>query len=68
MTDVVISPKYQVEIPQEVRESLGLISGQKVKILTFHNRIELIPLKPISSFQGVLLGIGTEVIRDNDRL
>jgi AbrB family looped-hinge helix DNA binding protein len=68
MTEVTISPKYQVVIPKEIRESMGLSSGQKVKVLTFRNRIELNPLKPISSLRGILKGIDTNVERADDRL
>ena len=68
MTIVTVSPKFQVVIPKEVRESMGIISGQKVQMLTYSNRIELIPIKPMSKLKGFLKGIDTEVPRDKDRL
>ena len=68
MTTVTVSPKFQVVIPKEVRESMGIISGQKVQMLTYCNRIELIPIKPMSKLKGFLKGIDTEVPRDKDRL
>ena len=68
MTTVTVSPKFQVVIPKEVRESMGIISGQKVQMLTYSNRIELIPIKPMSKLKGFLKGIDTEVPRDKDRL
>lgn len=67
MTEVTISPKYQVVIPKEIREAMGLTAGQKVQVLTFGDRIELIPLKPISSLKGILKGIDTHVEREQDR-
>jgi len=42
MTSVTVSPKFQVVIPKEVRDSMGIVSGQKVQMLTYKNRIELI--------------------------
>ncbi len=68
MTTVTVSPKFQVVIPKEVRESMGIISGQKVQMLTYCNRIELIPIKPMSKMKGFLKGIDTAVPRDKDRL
>ncbi len=66
MRTVTVSPKFQVVIPKEVRESMGIISGQKVQMLTYCNRIELIPIKPMSEMKGSLAGIDTEVPRDKD--
>lgn len=68
MTSVTVSPKFQVVIPKEVRESMGIVSGQKVQMLTYKNRIELIPLKPMKELRGFLKGIDTSVDRDKDRL
>jgi AbrB family looped-hinge helix DNA binding protein len=68
MTAVTVSPKYQVVIPKEVRESLGIYSGQKIQVLTYKNRIELIPIKPMKKMRGFLKGINTKVMRDKDRV
>ncbi len=68
MTAVTVSPKFQVVIPKEIREALGIVSGQKVQMLTYQNRIELIPLKSMREMKGFLRGIDTTVPRDKDRL
>ena len=68
MTAVTVSPKFQVVIPKEVRESMGIISGQKIQMLTYCNRIELIPIKPMNKMRGFLEGIDTEVPRNKDRI
>ena len=68
MTTVTVSPKYQVVIPKGVRESMGIVSGQKVQMLTYGNRIELIPIKPMKELRGFLQGIDTSVNREKDRL
>ena len=68
MTAVTVSPKFQVVIPKEIRESMGIVSGQKVQILAYQNRIELIPLKPMKNLRGLLKGIDTDVERDSDRV
>jgi AbrB family looped-hinge helix DNA binding protein len=68
MNSVTVSPKYQVVIPKEVRESMGIFPGQKIQLLTYRNRIELIPIKPMKDMKGFLKGIDTEVHRDKDRI
>jgi len=68
METVTVSPKFQVVIPRAVRESLGIRPGQKIQVLLYENRIELIPVKPIKLMRGFLKGIDTTVPREKDRL
>jgi AbrB family looped-hinge helix DNA binding protein len=68
MTAVTVSPKFQIVIPKEIRDSMGIVSGQKIQILTYQNRIELIPIKPMKKMRGFLKGINTDVKRENDRV
>jgi AbrB family looped-hinge helix DNA binding protein len=68
MEAVKISPKFQVVIPKEVRERLHLVAGQRMQIVAYGNRIEMIPEQKIASMRGFLAGIDTEVVRENDRL
>jgi len=68
MPAVTVSPKFQVVIPKDVRESMGIYAGQKVQVLTYQNRIELIPIKPMKKMRGFLKGIDTNVKREKDRV
>jgi AbrB family looped-hinge helix DNA binding protein len=68
MTTVTVSPKYQVVIPREIREALGIQPGQKVQVLQYQNRIEFIPVRPIAQMRGFLKGIDTTIEREPDRL
>jgi AbrB family looped-hinge helix DNA binding protein len=68
METVTVSPKFQVVIPKEIRESLKLAPGQKIQALLYENRIELIPVRPIKKMRGFLKGIDTSVDRERDRL
>ncbi|MBN4059914.1 MAG: AbrB family transcriptional regulator [SAR86 cluster bacterium] len=68
MTAVTVSPKFQVVIPKDIREAMGIVSGQKIQMLTYQNRIELIPLSPIKKMKGFLKGINTDIQRDKDRV
>lgn len=67
MASVTISPKFQVVIPKEIREKLGLTPGQKVQTIIYEDRIELIPVRPIKKMKCFLKGIDTTVQRDEDR-
>jgi len=49
---VTISPKFQVVIPKSIREKLNLTPGQKVQAITYGDRIELIPLRPVKRCAG----------------
>jgi AbrB family looped-hinge helix DNA binding protein len=68
METVTVSPKYQVVIPSRVRELLGVEPGQKVKVILYDNRIEMIPVRPIKEARGFLKGLDTSVERETDRL
>jgi AbrB family looped-hinge helix DNA binding protein len=68
MQTVKISPKYQVVIPKEVRESMNLKPGQQIQIIQYQNRIEMIPFKDISEMRGFLKGINIEFEREGDRV
>ena len=68
MAVVTVSPKFQVVIPREIREALGIEPGQQVQALQYLDRIEYIPLKRAKSMRGFLRGIDTSVPRDEDRV
>lgn len=68
MEAVKISPKYQVVIPKKLRELLNLSPGQKVQMVAFEDRIEMIPVRKISEMKGFLKGIDTTVEREKDRI
>ena len=68
MVSVTVSPKYQIVIPLTVRNSLGIKPGQKVQVIQYGDRVELIPLKPAKQTRGFLRGIDTTIQREPDRL
>jgi AbrB family looped-hinge helix DNA binding protein len=67
MEAITVSPKFQVVIPQKVRERLNIQRGQKMQVIAYDNRVVLIPLRPIQEARGSLKGINTDVPRDEDR-
>ena len=68
MEAVAISPKFQVVIPKSIRTLLHLVPGQKVQVIPYENRLELIPEKSISEMRGFLKGIDVTSEREGDRL
>ena len=68
MQTVTVSPKYQVVIPKVVREALHLRPGQKMQVVEYGGRIELIPERDIKELRGFLKGINTEFERKEDRI
>ncbi len=68
MTTVSVSPKFQIVIPKAIREALDIQPGQKVQIISYQNRIELIPIRSMKKARGFLKGIDTSVEREGDRV
>ncbi len=67
MSTVTISSKYQVVIPKAVRERLKIKPGQKVEAFAIGDRIELVPVRPISEMRGFLRGMDPNFEREPDR-
>ena len=68
MQTVTVSPKYQVVIPKNIRDALKLRPGQKMRVIEYDGRIELIPDRDISELRGFLKGIDTRVEGEKDRV
>lgn len=64
MNIVTVSPKFQIVIPQQIRELLGVKAGQKMTILAYDNRIVLIPNRPIQEARDSLKGMDSKFERD----
>lgn len=68
METVTLSPKFQVVIPQSVREALRLTAGEKLRVIRYADRVEFIPVRPMKSMRGFLRGMDTTLTREPDRL
>jgi AbrB family looped-hinge helix DNA binding protein len=67
MRTVIVSSKFQVVIPKEIRESIDLRAGTKLEIISYGSRIELVPIHPMKKLKGMFKGISTGIIREDDR-
>ena len=64
MARVVISPKFQIVIPKEIRERLDLKPGQQVALIDRDGFVALVPQRPISELRGIAKGAPTDDYRD----
>ena len=63
---VTVSRKYQVVIPKAVREQISIKPGQKLMVMVKHGILSLVPVLPLDELQGLLRGINTEGLREEE--
>ncbi len=68
MTEVTVSPKFQVVIPKAIREALGIRPGARLHAIQYQGHVELVPARPVRKARGFLRGIDTTVPREKDRV
>ncbi len=69
MPQVTVSPKYQVVIPESVRNRLGIKPGEKLEVISFDNRIEFVRVPAPGELRGFLKGFDATFQREKeDRL
>ena len=69
MTQVTVSPKYQIVIPREIREKIPIRKGQKMSVMIKGDWILLVPDLPIKHYRGFLKGVSSEGVREKkDRI
>jgi AbrB family looped-hinge helix DNA binding protein len=59
-----VSPKFQVVIPKEIREAMGLEVGQELQVVAKVGAIMLVPERPLSALRGFARGIRTDRLRE----
>jgi len=68
MNSVKVSPKFQIVIPRQIRESMNIKPGETMQVFELEGRIEVVPVRSIRSMRGRYGGIDTTVERDGNRL
>jgi AbrB family looped-hinge helix DNA binding protein len=66
MNSVKVSPKYQVVIPKAVRARTGILPGERLQVLTFDGRIELLQTRRMREMRGFLRGLDPTFVRDEE--
>lgn len=64
MESVSISPKFQVVIPKDIRDQFKLKAGERMIMIPYEGRIEMVLERNIKSMRGFLRGMDTEIKRD----
>ena len=68
MNVVKVSPKFQIVIQEEVRKNMGIKAGEKIQVIQYGDRIELIPVRSIKEMRGICKGMDTNIEREADRI
>lgn len=66
MEPVTLSSKYQLVIPRRIREKMGLRPGEKFHVISIDDRIELVPVRPMSEMRGFLKGLDSSFERERE--
>ena len=64
MDTVTVSTKFQIVIPRRVRERMRLRPGEELQVISFDDRIVLIPVRPMSKMKGFLEGFDRSFRRE----
>ncbi len=64
MAPVTVSPKFQIVIPREIRDRLGLRPGQQITLFERDGIITAIPDLPFEKFRGILKGVSRTQLRE----
>jgi AbrB family looped-hinge helix DNA binding protein len=66
MDPVTLSPQFQLEVPREIREELGLQPGEQFQVINYGGRLQFIPVRPIKEMRGFLRGRGIDPTVEGD--
>ncbi|MCI4348800.1 MAG: AbrB/MazE/SpoVT family DNA-binding domain-containing protein [Thermoplasmata archaeon] len=64
MDTVTVSPKYQVVIPERVREEFHIRAGDKMAVIVKHGILHYVPVRPFERTKGMTPGLDTRDLRD----
>lgn len=66
MDTVTLSSKYQIVIPRAIREKWQVKPGQKVRLIIYGKRLEIVPVRDIKEARGFLKGMSSEIEREEE--
>ena len=66
MSTATLSSKFQISVPKDVREALGLKPGQKLAFINTGTGMRLVPQPAVQDLVGIARGANTDGLRDRD--
>lgn len=63
---ITISSKYQIVIPQKIREMFALKPGDKLMFIPFSGSLRLVVVPPLEKAQGLFPNLGQEDLREEE--
>jgi AbrB family looped-hinge helix DNA binding protein len=66
MDTVTISSKYQMILPRAIREKWNIKPGQKVRLIVYGDRLEVVKVRDIKEARGFLKGMSSEIEREEE--
>ena len=66
MSTATLSSKFQISVPKDVREALGLKPGQKLAFINTGTGMRLVPQPTAAELVGIMRGANTEGVRERD--
>ncbi|MDE1852882.1 MAG: AbrB/MazE/SpoVT family DNA-binding domain-containing protein [Thaumarchaeota archaeon] len=64
METVKVSRKYQVVIPEKLREEAHIKPGDKMMAIAKHGILQYVPVRPLSKTKGMVPGLDVKELRD----
>lgn len=64
VAETIVSSKFQVVIPKEVRNAMGLKTGQVLQVVGKRGVITLVPDQPVAKLRGFVKGMKIAGLRD----
>jgi AbrB family looped-hinge helix DNA binding protein len=64
MAEAVVSTKFQVVIPKDIRREVGLKSGQVLHVIAKGGIITMVPDQPIARMRGYVKGMKVRSLRE----
>lgn len=68
METVTVTPDYQVNIPDSIRQALDIEPGQEIALVEYQGIVRMIPVMPTECARGLLKDVDTYIERKPDRL
>ena len=64
METVTVSSKYQVVIPEKLRQAANIKPGDKMVAIAKHGVLQYVPVRPLKHTKGMVPGLDAKELRD----